>query len=71
MSLAFLPVRISDADFIGEGWGTWFPTPPFRVLAKIFADGDGSVGIVADIVADNVCPPLPSRNSNHPKTPKM
>lgn len=57
MSLAFSPVRISDADFIGEGRGIWFPAPPFRVLVKNFVDGDGSVGIVAD----NVCPPPPSR----------
>lgn len=61
MGLAYLPVRISDADFIGEGRGTWLPAPPFRVLVKNFVD--------AQRIACARC--CPYGNSSHPKTPKM
>ena len=65
MSLAFLPVRISDADFIGEGRGTWFPAPPFRVLVKNFVDAQQTSWRT---MCARRCP---HGNSNHPKTPKM
>ena len=55
MSLAFLPVRISDADFIGEGAGNQVPHPSFSCPCEKFC------GCFADIVEDIVCPPLPSR----------
>ena len=58
MSLAFLPVRISDANFIGEGQGAWILA---RVLVKNFADTQRTSCDRRHVHG----------NSNHPKTPKM
>lgn len=55
MSLAFSPVRISDADFIGGGAGNLVPRPSFSCPCEKFC------GRSADIVEDIVRPPLPSR----------
>lgn len=54
MSLAFSPVRISDADFIGGGAGNLVPRPSFSCPCEKFC------GRFADIVAGIMCPPLPS-----------
>lgn len=54
MSLAFSPVRISDADFIGGGAGNLVPRPSFSCPCEKFC------GCFADIVAGIVRLPLPS-----------
>ena len=48
---------------MGEGWGIWFPAPPFILLRKI-------CGRSADIVVDIVCPTQPAWEQQPPQKPE-
>lgn len=58
MSLVFVGVDFTGAEFIGEGWGTWFPA---LLLVLLSFSHEKFCGRSAGIVVDIVCPMQPAR----------